>query len=78
MADERPRAWIVHRIGQIPHQDHLEPELRHLSDTEGAVEDTDVGVDTHQSDVGDTFLLAEVLDLLTVIADAVKTDNIQG
>src|SRR5712692_8558936 len=78
MADERPRARIVHGIGQIPHHDHLETELCHLPDSEGAVEDTDVCVDAHQSDVGDAFLLAEVVDFLTVVADTVKTDNIQG
>src|SRR5713101_10059478 len=78
MADEGPRAWIVHGIGQIPHQDRLETELCHLADSEGAVKDTDVCVDAHQSDVGDAFLLAEVVDFLTVVADTVKTDNIQG
>jgi hypothetical protein len=44
MTDERPRAWIVHGIGQIPHQDHLETEMCHLPDSEGAVKDTDVCV----------------------------------
>jgi hypothetical protein len=49
-----------------------------LPDSEGAVKNTDVCVDAHQSDVGDAFLLAEVVDFLTVVADAVKTDDIQG
>src|SRR6266446_707823 len=78
MADERAGAWIVHGIGQIPHQDHLETELCHLPDSEGPVEDTDICVDAHQSDIHDAFLLAEVVDLLTVVADAVKTDYIKG
>ena len=53
VADERPRAWIVHSIGQIPHQHNLETQLCHLPDSEGAVEDTDVCVNAHQSDVQD-------------------------
>jgi len=76
MADERSRAWIVHGIGQIRYQDHLEPEPRHLAGSEGAVEDTDVCVDAHQSDVRDALFLAEVVDFLTVVANAVETDNI--
>src|SRR5437773_1402583 len=78
MADERPCAWIVHGIGQIPRQDHLEAEPCHLAGSEGAVKNTNVGVDTHQSDITDAFLLAEIVDFLTVFADAVKTDDIQG
>src|SRR5882762_1574599 len=78
MADERARAWVVHGIGQVPNHDHLETELCHLPDSEGAVEDTDVCVDAHQGDISDAFLLAEVVDFLTVVADAVKTDDIQG
>src|SRR5213593_1871291 len=78
MADERPRARIVHGIGQVPHQHHLEAELRHLPDSESAVEDTDVGVNAHERNVGDAFLLAEVIDLLPVVANAVKTGDVDG
>src|SRR6266850_8426715 len=78
MADERARAWVVHGISQVPNHDHLESELCHLPDSEGAVEDTDVCVDAHQSDINDAFLLAEVVDFLTVVTDTVKTDDIQG
>src|SRR5215813_9313533 len=78
MTDERPRARIVHGIGQISHQDHLESEPCHLPNSEGPVKDTDVCVYAHQSDVSDAFLLAEVVDFLTVVANAVKSDNIQG
>ena len=56
----------------------METELCHLPDSEAAVQNTDVCVNTHQSDVGDAFLLAEAVDLLPAVADTVKTDNIQG
>src|SRR5687767_10751533 len=78
MADERPLTRIVHGVGQVARQNDLETELRHLADSEGAVENTDIGVDAHQSDVGNAFLLAEVIDLLTVVADAVKTGDVDG
>src|SRR5205807_4868417 len=41
-----------------------------------AVEDADVRVDAHQSDIGDAFLLAEIVDFLTIGADAVEPDDI--
>src|SRR5947209_7914647 len=78
MADERPRAWVVHGIGQVPHQHHLETKLCHLAGSEAAVQDTNIGVDTHECHITDAFLLAEIVDFLTVVADAVKTDDIQG
>src|SRR6476660_6058494 len=56
----------------------METELCHLPDSEAAVQNTDVCVNAHQSDVGDAFLLTKVVDLLPVVADTVKTDNIQG
>src|SRR5262249_42087608 len=78
MADERPLTRIVHGICQVSRQDHLEAELRHLPGAEGSVEYADVGVNTHQGDVGDALLLAEVVDLLPVVTDAVKAGDIDG
>src|SRR6185295_18825967 len=57
---------------------NLETELCHLPDSERAVEDADVRVNAHQSDVRDPFLFAEVVDLLTVVADAVEAKNVEG
>src|SRR3977135_4474348 len=76
MADERPLAWIINRFGQFSNQNHLKSKPRHLPDSETAVQNADVGVYAHQGNVGDAFLFAEVVDLLTVIADAVKYDDI--
>ena len=53
MADEQPRARIVHRVGQITNQDHVESKMGHLAGAERAVEHADVGVDAHQGDVSD-------------------------
>jgi hypothetical protein len=78
MTDERPRARIVHGVCQVPHQDHLKAEPCHLPDAKRAVEDADVGVDAHERDVGDPFLFAEVVDLLAVVTDTVKTDDVDG
>src|SRR5688572_15925880 len=78
MADERPLARIVHGVGEVPRQDHLEAEPGHLPDSEGAVEDANVGVNAHQGEVSDAFLLKEVVDLLPVFADAVEAKDIDG
>src|ERR1019366_9516771 len=78
MADEGSFARVVHRVGQIPRHYHVEAESRHLADSEGAVEDTDVRVDTHEGDIGDAFLLTEVVDLLPAVADAIITGDLNG
>src|ERR1035437_10000674 len=78
MADERALARIVHCVGQIPRHYHVEAEPCHLAGSEGAVEDTDVGVDAHEGDIGNAFLLAEVVDFLPAVADAVITGDIDG
>jgi len=56
MAHEGTLARIVHRIRQVTDEHDLKPELRHLSDSEAAVQDTDVRVHAHQGDVRDAFL----------------------
>ena len=76
VAHERPLAGIVHGIRQVADQRDLKPELCHLPDSEAAIQDADVRMHAHQRDVRDAFLFEEVVDLLSVVADAVKPDDI--
>src|SRR3954447_6331392 len=78
VAHERPRAGIVHGIGEVADEDDVEPEPRHLANAEAAVEDADVGMHAHEGDVGDTFLFEEGVDLLPALANAVEADDVYG
>ena len=68
----------VPRVAQVPHQHHVEAQPRHHADSEGAVEDTLVGVDARDGEIGDAFLLTVVVDFLAVFTDAVITGYIDG
>src|SRR5271170_6807802 len=76
MADKRPLARVVHGVGQVPDQRYLKSEARHLADSEGAVENTNIRVDAHQRHIGDAFLFEVVVDFLPVVADAVETEDV--
>src|SRR6266702_4295661 len=78
MADERPRTRIVHGVGKVSGQHHLEAEPGHLPRPESAIQDADVGMDSHQDDLVNAFLFAEVVDLLAALADAVEAYNVDG
>ena len=78
MTDKRPGTRIVHGVGKIPRQHHLEAEPGHLPRPEPAIQDADVGVDSHQDDLVDAFLLAEVVDLLAAFADTVEAHDVDG
>ena len=76
VADERARAGIVHRVGEIAHQRHMETEPCHLSRAESAIENADVGMDAHQRDIDDAFQPAVVVDFLTALAHTVEANDI--
>ena len=78
VAHERPRAGIVHGIGEIAGQDDVESEPCHLADAKPAVKDADVGMYSHERDVGDTFLFEEVVNLLSALAYAVEANDVDG
>ena len=63
---------------QIPRQHHLEAEPGHLPRPEPAIQDADIGMDSHQDDLVDAFLLAEVVDLLAALADTVEAYDVDG
>jgi hypothetical protein len=73
-----PRTRIVHGVGKVPCEDYLEAQPGHLPRPEPAIQNADIGVDSHQDDLVDAFLLAEIVDLLAAFADTVEAYNVDG
>jgi hypothetical protein len=76
VADIRRFARIVQRVGEVAGQHDVAAQPHHLADAERAGEDAVIGVHAHQDDVLDPLLLAKVVDLDAVVADAVKSDDV--
>src|SRR2546422_1191162 len=78
VTDEWSRARIIHGVGEISRKRHIEAEPGHLPGSEPAIQDADIGMDSHQDDLIDAFLLTEVVDLLAALADTVKAYDVDG
>lgn len=77
MADEWRLPGIVHGVGQIPGQHHVELQSRQLPNPEGPAQHAHVRVHAHHHNILDPVRRTETVDLITRIADAIKPDDIQ-
>src|SRR5450432_4512897 len=75
---EWPGSRIIHGVSKIPRQHHLEAEPRHLPGPETAIQDADIGMDSHQDNLVEVFLLAEVVDLLAAFTDTIEAYDVDG
>src|ERR1700730_7268469 len=69
---EWPGSRIIHGVGKVTRQHHLETEARHLPRPETAIQDADIGMDSHQDNLVDALLPAEVVNLLAAFADTIE------
>ena len=75
MADVWRIARVVECIGKITTKNYVFPEVSLLSYSKGPTQDTHIRMNAHQNDILSPFLLDEIEDFLTIIADAVITYN---
>ena len=77
VADIRPAAGVVHRVGHVANQHDVLAVLGHLPQSEGTPQDTHVGVDSQQDHVADLLLFQDAPDFLAVVTDIVPLSNLQ-
>ena len=78
VADERRLPGVVHGVGQIADEYHVEAQLYELPDSEGASQHAHVRVSSRQCDVLDAVRLTEAVDLVAAITDAVEVDDVDS
>lgn len=66
MGDMGRHPVMVHRVGEIPHQDHVQPLGNELADRKGATQHAHVDVDAHHDDVGDAALAHQVVGFIRI------------
>src|SRR5205814_2909191 len=62
VADVRGLARVVHHVGQVTHQGHLEAQADHLPDAERSAQDAHVGADAHNDEILDALAAAVAED----------------
>ena len=77
MRNERRLARVIHRVGQVAHEDDVFGLVHHLADRERTAEHAHVEVNTHDNDVVDAALLHQVVGFGR-ISDRVAVSNLKG
>ena len=79
VTDVRPASGVVHGVGQVAHENDVLAVFRHLTQAEGASQNTHVGVHSDEEHILDLAVLEHIPDFNAVVADrilVVYLDNI--
>ena len=57
MADIRRLEWVVHRIGEVACENGIEAPTDHLFNGKGTPEDAHIGMNAHEDNVLNTFVV---------------------
>ncbi len=70
--------WVIHRVGEIPHEDAPHPPGGHLLDPEGPVQDAHVCVHSHDQQDSHATGAHEAVYLAPAIRDHVAVRDLDG
>jgi len=63
MGNKGTGRWFVHGVSEIAHENAVNPPLRHLTNSEAAIEDAHVGVHAHIKHGVDPTMTKHVINL---------------